>query len=63
MTAKEQPPFVEIFIGGKYILRFNRTWSANKDGEYIYTCAGTPTEIERLQNEINSALQANTTTS
>lgn len=61
MTDREQPRFVEIVIDGKYILRFNRTWSANKDGEYIYTCAGTPTELARLQDEINSVLQANPT--
>lgn len=56
MTTKEQPRFVEIVIDGKYILRFNRTWERSK-GEYVYACAGTPTELAHLQEDIDSAFE------
>ena len=60
MTTKEQPLFIEILIEGKYILRFNRTWERKK-GDYVYACAGTPTELARLQEDIDSAFEPNPT--
>lgn len=52
MIDENNPPFYDISIENKYIIRFRKTWQ-QKDGQYAYACIGTIKELEEMQEHLD----------
>jgi hypothetical protein len=62
MTDEKNPPFYDISIENKYILRFQKTWQ-QRDGQYAYACIGTIKNLESMQEHLDEVFPRSTTKS